>query len=95
MGHKSRIDFMIVSSDIKSLVMNVQVKRGAELSTDHHLVIGALKLNERIPTRSRPSRFELIKWEESRSYKIRVGLTNYVINIFQSLPAVEFEVEAE
>ncbi len=42
LGQKSIIDFMIVSSDLKSSVMDVRVKRGAELSTDHHLVIGTL-----------------------------------------------------
>ena len=36
---KSLIDFCIVSSDLFSDVLDVRVKRGAELSTDHHLVV--------------------------------------------------------
>ena len=40
MDQKSLIDFCIVSSDLFSDVLDVRVKRGAELSTDHHLVVG-------------------------------------------------------
>ncbi|KAI3371667.1 hypothetical protein L3Q82_024232, partial [Scortum barcoo] len=32
------IDFIIVSSDLRPYVLDTRVKRGAELSTDHHLV---------------------------------------------------------
>ena len=39
MDQKSLIDFCIVSSDLFSDELDVQVKRGAELSTDHHLVV--------------------------------------------------------
>ena len=38
MGQKSFIDFCIVSAGLFSSVLDVRVKRGAELSTDHHLV---------------------------------------------------------
>ena len=39
MDQKSLIDFCIVLSDLFSDVLDVRVKRGAELSTDHHLVV--------------------------------------------------------
>ena len=39
MDQKSLIDFCIVSSDLFSDVLDVRVKRGAEMSTDHHLVV--------------------------------------------------------
>ena len=39
MDQKSLIDFCIVSSDLFSNVLDLRVKRGAELSTDHHLVV--------------------------------------------------------
>ncbi|KAI3364042.1 hypothetical protein L3Q82_010871 [Scortum barcoo] len=32
------IDFVVVSSDLRPYVLDTRVKRGAELSTDHHLV---------------------------------------------------------
>ena len=39
MAQKSLIDFCIVSSDLFSKVLDVQVKRGVEMSTDHHLIV--------------------------------------------------------
>ena len=39
LGRRSMINFVIVSSDLGPCVLDTQVKRGAELSTDHHLVV--------------------------------------------------------
>ncbi|KAK3518676.1 hypothetical protein QTP70_007169 [Hemibagrus guttatus] len=38
LGRRSMIDFVVVSSDLQPHVLDTQVKRGAELSIDHHLV---------------------------------------------------------
>ena len=38
-SQRSMIDFVILSSDLRSYVFDTRVKRGAELSTDHHLVV--------------------------------------------------------
>ena len=46
LGQKSLIDFCIVSADLFSDVLDVRVKRGAELSTDHHLVVCSLRLTK-------------------------------------------------
>ena len=46
MHPKSLIDFCIVSSDLFSDVLDVQVKQGVELSTDHHLVVCSLGLSK-------------------------------------------------
>ena len=35
---QSMIDFVVVSSDLRLYVLETQVKRGPERSTDHHLV---------------------------------------------------------
>ena len=43
LGQRSLIDFCIVSADLFSTVSDVRVKRGAELSNDHHLVVCTLK----------------------------------------------------
>ena len=42
----SLIDFCIVSSDLFSDVLDVLVKQGAELSTDHHLLVCSLRLSK-------------------------------------------------
>ncbi|KAJ0003116.1 hypothetical protein NQD34_018156 [Periophthalmus magnuspinnatus] len=39
LGQRSMIDFVVMSSDLQSRVLDTRVKRGAELSTDHHLVV--------------------------------------------------------
>ncbi|XDV32946.1 hypothetical protein PO909_003592 [Leuciscus waleckii] len=38
LGRRSMIDFVVVSSDLRPYVLDTRVKRGVELSTDHHLV---------------------------------------------------------
>ena len=54
MDQKSLIDFCIVSSDLFSDVLDVRVKRGAELSTDHHLVVCSLRLSKPWPNSLHP-----------------------------------------
>ncbi|KAK3514658.1 hypothetical protein QTP70_021570 [Hemibagrus guttatus] len=36
---RSMIDLVVMSSDLRPHVLDTRVKRGAELSTDHHLVL--------------------------------------------------------
>ncbi|TWW70386.1 hypothetical protein D4764_18G0011920 [Takifugu flavidus] len=43
LGRRSMIDFVVVSSDLRPHVLDTRVKRGAELSTDHHLVVSWLR----------------------------------------------------
>ncbi|KAI3363117.1 hypothetical protein L3Q82_011764 [Scortum barcoo] len=43
LGRRSMIDFVVVSSDLRPYVLDTRVKRGAELSTDHHLVVPQAK----------------------------------------------------
>ena len=51
LGQRSPIDFFIVSADLFSHVLDVRVKRGAELSTDHHLAVCNLRLCDLLPDR--------------------------------------------
>ena len=37
------IDFVVVSPDLRPYVLDTQVKREAELSTDHHLVVSWIR----------------------------------------------------
>lgn len=39
LGQRSMIDFVLMASDLRPYVLDTQVKRGAELSTDYHLVV--------------------------------------------------------
>ncbi|KAK3543175.1 hypothetical protein QTP70_012283 [Hemibagrus guttatus] len=57
LGWRSMIDLVVVSSDLQPHVLDTWVKRGAELSTDHHLVVSWIRLRRRMPDRlGRPKR---------------------------------------
>ena len=73
MDQKSWIDFCIVSSDLFSDVLDVRVKRGAELSTDHHLVVCSLRLSKPWPKKrsNRSSVTYRIKWEALEDKEVR------------------------
>ncbi|TWW78262.1 hypothetical protein D4764_11G0003830 [Takifugu flavidus] len=43
LGRRPMIDFVVVSSDLRLHVLDTRVKRGTELSTDHHLVVGYIE----------------------------------------------------
>ena len=45
---RSPIDFCIVSADLFSIASDIRVKRGAELSTKHNLVVFILKALKRL-----------------------------------------------
>ncbi|KAI3371890.1 hypothetical protein L3Q82_006770 [Scortum barcoo] len=59
------IDFVVVSSDLRPYVLDTRVKRGAELSTDHHLVVSWLRWQRRkLEDRpGRPKRIVRVCWE--------------------------------
>ena len=65
MDQKSLINFCIVLSDLFSDVLDVRMKRGAELSTDHHLVVCSLRLSKSWPNRRSNRLFvtDRIKWD--------------------------------
>ncbi|KAK3558424.1 hypothetical protein QTP86_018024 [Hemibagrus guttatus] len=64
LGRRSMIDLVIVSSDLRPHVLDTRVKRGAELSTDHHLVVSWIRLWRRMPDRlGRPKRIVRVCWE--------------------------------
>jgi len=58
------IDFVVVSSDLWPYVLYTWVKRGAELSTDHYLVVRWISWQGRLLNRpGRPKRVVRVNWE--------------------------------
>jgi len=43
LGQRSMIDFVVVSADLRPHVLDTRVRIGAELSTDHHLVVSWIR----------------------------------------------------
>ena len=90
MDQKSLIDFCIVSSDLFSDVLDVRVKRGAELSTDHHLVICSLRLSKPWPNKrsSRSSVTYRMKWEALEDKEVRKRFASSISSKFRLLPDI-------
>ena len=64
LGRRSTINFVVVSSDLRPYVLDTRVKRGAELSTDHHLVVSWIRWQRRKLDRlGRPTRIVRVCWE--------------------------------
>jgi len=82
------MDFCIVSADLFSNVLDVRVKRGAELSTDHHLVICSLRISKPLPSRkSRKSTATYrIKWEALENKEVRKQFASSMTAKFRQLP---------
>ena len=97
MDQKSLIDFCIVSSDLFSDVLDVRVKRGAELSTDHHLVVCSLRLSKPWPNRrsNRSSVTYQIKWEALEDNEVRKQFASSISSKFRQLPNVSEDIEKE
>ena len=95
MNQKSLIDFCIVLFDLFSDVLDVRVKRGAELSTDHHLVVCSLRLSKPWPNKrsNRPSVTYWIKWEALEDKEVRKRFASSTSSNFRQLPDVSEDIE--
>ena len=93
--HESLIDFCLVLSDLFSGVLDVRVKRSAELSTDHHLVVGFLRLSKPWANRrsNRSSVTYRIKWEALEDKQVRKQFASSIsssefwqlLNVFEDI----------
>ena len=96
-GQRSLIDFCIVSADLFSSVVDVRVKRGAELSTDHHLVVYTLRnlspTKPRKPFRARKA--HRIQWELLADTKVRSVFASMIASLFRELPDHTEDIETE
>ena len=86
-----------VSSDLFSDVLDVRVKRGAELPTDHHLVVCSLRLSKTWPNKrsNRSSVTYRIKWEASEDKEVRKQFAFSISSKFRQLPDVSEDIEME
>ena len=82
------INFVVVSSDLRPYVLDTQVKRGAELSTDHHLVVSWICWQGRKLDRpGRPKRTVRICWERLAEPSVREVLNSHLLReSFDQIP---------
>ena len=93
---KSLIDLFVVSDDLRKSVLDVCVKRGAELSTDHHLVLCKLRLaSSSQMQRTDQKRQNRIRWEALADEAVRRNFAENVDQRFSHLSSKEADVETE
>ena len=99
MDQKSLIDFCIVSSDLFSDVLDVRVKRDAELSTNHHLVVDlcSLQLSKPWPNRKFNKSFVTywIKWKALVDKEVREQFASTISHNFKQLPDISEDIETK
>ena len=79
LGWRSVIDFVVVSSDLQLYVLDTQVKRGAELSTDHNLVVSWIRWQGRKLDRlDRHKYIVRVCWERLAEPSVREVFTSHL-----------------
>ncbi|TWW77720.1 hypothetical protein D4764_12G0011100 [Takifugu flavidus] len=87
------IDFVVVS-DLLPHVLDTRVKRGAELSTDHHLVVSWLQWWGRMPDRpGRPKHVMRVSWECLAESPVRRSFNSHLQESFDHVPGEAGDIE--
>ena len=90
------IDFVVVSSDLRPYVLDTRVKRGAELSTDHHLVVSWIRWRGRLPDRpSKPKRIVRVNWERLAEDPVRKIFNSHLRRSFSLILREAGDMESE
>ncbi|KAK3536657.1 hypothetical protein QTP86_015466, partial [Hemibagrus guttatus] len=96
LGRRSMIDLVVVSSDLRPHVLDTRVKRGAELSSDHHLVVSWIRLQRRMPDRlGRPKRIVRVCWEYLADPSVRGVFNSHLRESFNQIPREVGDIESE
>jgi len=97
MVQKSLIDICLLSVDLFSDVLYVRVRRGAELLTDHHLVVCYLGISKPVPSRISRKRTATykIKWKALEDNKMRKQFVSILIAHIRQLPNESEDIEKE
>jgi len=83
LGQRSLID-VIVSADLRLHILDTQVKRGAELSTDHPLVVSWMRWPGRLPDRrGKPKRVVRVNWEHLVEAPVREVFNSHLHTKFR------------
>uniref|UniRef100_A0A8C6LNK6 Endonuclease/exonuclease/phosphatase domain-containing protein n=1 Tax=Nothobranchius furzeri TaxID=105023 RepID=A0A8C6LNK6_NOTFU len=95
---RSQLDgrLVVVSSDLRPHVLDTRVKRWAELSTDHYLVVSWLRWWGRMPVRpGRPKRIARVCWECLAEYPVRRSFNSHLQQNFQNVLGEVGDIESE
>ncbi|KAK3541274.1 hypothetical protein QTP86_019411 [Hemibagrus guttatus] len=96
LGRRSMIDLVVMSSDLWMHVLDTRVKRGAELSTNHHLVVSWIRLWRRMPDRlDRPIRIVRVCWERLSDPSVRGVFNSHLRESFNQILRELGDIESE
>ncbi|KAK3508663.1 hypothetical protein QTP70_003104 [Hemibagrus guttatus] len=96
LGRRSMMDLVVVSSDLRPHVLDTRVKKGAERSTDHHLVVSWIRLRRRMPDRlGRPKRIVRVCWERLVDPSVRGVFNSHLRESFNQIPREVVDIESE
>ncbi|KAI3363907.1 hypothetical protein L3Q82_001502 [Scortum barcoo] len=77
-------------------VLDTRVKRGAELSTDHHLVVSWIRWQRRKLDRpGRPKRIVRVCWERLAEPSVREVFNSHLRKSFSQIPREAGDIESE
>ncbi|KAI3361632.1 hypothetical protein L3Q82_001995 [Scortum barcoo] len=88
------IDFVVVSSDLWPYVLDTRVKRGAELSTDHHLVVKLDPLAEEEVGQTWQTQVWFC-WERLAEPSVREVFNSHLQKSFSQIPREAGDIESE
>ncbi|KAI3363510.1 hypothetical protein L3Q82_012113 [Scortum barcoo] len=92
------IDFVVVSSDLRPYVLDTRVKRGAELSTDHHLVVSWIRWQRRKLDRPGQTQTHIVRvcWERlAIEPSVREVFNSHLRKSFSQIPREAGDIESE
>ncbi|KAJ8006278.1 hypothetical protein DPEC_G00126630 [Dallia pectoralis] len=96
LGRRSMIDFVIVSADLRPHVLDTRVKRGAELSTDHHLVVSWIRgWGKTLDRPGKPKRVVRVNWERLEEAPVRKIFNSHLRRSFSDIPVEVGGIEPE
>ncbi len=90
------IDFVVVSSDLRPYVLDTRVRRGAELSTDNHLVVSWIRWwGRKLDRLGRPKCTVRVYWERLAESPIREIFNCHLRQSFDRIPRESGDIESE
>uniref|UniRef100_A0A8C6MDN2 Endonuclease/exonuclease/phosphatase domain-containing protein n=1 Tax=Nothobranchius furzeri TaxID=105023 RepID=A0A8C6MDN2_NOTFU len=96
LGRRSMIDFVVVSSDLQLYVLDTRVKRGAELSTDHHLVVSWIRWQGEMPRRpGRPKRMVRVCWERMAEEPVKMVFSSHLRQSFDHILRAVGDIDSD
>uniref|UniRef100_A0AAR2KE64 Endonuclease/exonuclease/phosphatase domain-containing protein n=1 Tax=Pygocentrus nattereri TaxID=42514 RepID=A0AAR2KE64_PYGNA len=96
LGRSSMIDFVVVSSDLRPCVLDTRVKRGAELSTDHHLVVSWIRWWGKMPVRpGKPKCIVRVCWERLAEEPVRLIFNSHLCQNFDQISGEVGDIDSE